>query len=144
MNEIKVNLTIVLPGSMMFSKEECLKTTRKVVEKKSRGGGIYKKTIEVQVGDWDKTDKHTMKVTGPDTSDSEIITFYTRKSKPASQSINICKEAYDYMTSKDGCPPSIKQFVWTKMKPIQRLEAHLDLICKHLRGISYTYKVFDD
>lgn len=144
MNEIKVSLTIVLSGSMMFSKEECLKTTQKVIEKKTKTGRTYKKTIEVQVEDWDKTDKHTMKVTGPDTSDSEIITFHTRKSKPASQSVNICKEAYEYMTSKDGCPPNVKPFIWVKLKPMQRLEAHLKLVCEQLGGSSYTYKVFDD
>ena len=75
---------------------------------------------------------------------ADIINMRTRKSRTATQTISMCKEAYEYMTSKDSCPPSIKQFVWTKMKPVQRLEAHLDLICKHLRGISYTYKVFDD
>lgn len=75
---------------------------------------------------------------------AEVLNVRTREFRTATQTISICKEAYEYMTSKDSCPPSIKQFVWTKMKPVQRLEAHLDLICKHLRGISYTYKVFDD
>ena len=144
MNEIKLSLSIELQGSTMFSKEECLKTTHKVIEKKTKAGKIYKKTIKVKVEDWDKMEEYSMRVTNRDGTNPEIITFHTRKCKPATQSLNMSKEAYEYMTSKDSCPPSIKQFVWTQMKPVQRLEAHLDLICKHLRGIYYTYKVFDD
>ena len=33
MEEIKVSLTIVLPGSAMFKKEECVKTVNKTIEK---------------------------------------------------------------------------------------------------------------
>lgn len=51
MIDIKLNLSIELPGSTMLSKEECLKTTRKVIEKKTKAGKIYKKTIEVKVED---------------------------------------------------------------------------------------------
>ena len=75
---------------------------------------------------------------------ADVLNVRTRKSRTATQTISMYKEAYEYMTSKDSCPTSIKQYVWAKMKPVQRLEVHLDLICKHLRGISYTYKVFDD
>lgn len=53
MNEIKLSLSIELRGSTMFSKEECLKTTHKVIEK-TKAGKIYKKTIEAKVEDWDK------------------------------------------------------------------------------------------
>lgn len=144
MSEIKLSLSIELRGSTMLSKEECLKTTQKVIERKTKTGKVYKKTIEVQVEDWDKMDKHTMQVTGPNGSDPETITFHTRKCKPATQSLNMSKEAYDYMTSKDSCLPNIKSYVWAKMNKTQRLEAHLDLVCKALKGTSYTYKVFDD
>ena len=123
MSEIKVSVSITLQGGVMLTQAEA-----EQLEKNKVGTGY---------------DLTKIKVKGKK-GNSDIINMRTRKSRTVTQTISICKEAYEYMTSKDSCPPSIKQFVWTKMKPVQRLEAHLDLICKHLRGISYTYKVFDD
>lgn len=140
MSEIKLSLTVALRGSTMFSKEECLKTTQETITTKNG----RKRTVTKVVEDWDKMEKHTMRVTDTDGTNPEIITFHTRKSKSCSQSINMSKEAYDYMTSKDSCLPNIKPYVWAKMNKKQRLEAHLDLVCKALKGNSYTYKVFDD
>ena len=104
MSEIKLSLSIELQGSTMLSKEECLKTTHKVIEKKTKAGKVYKKTIKVKVEDWDKMEKCSMKVTNRDDTNPEIITFYTRKCKPATQSLNMSKEAYEYMIDKDSCP----------------------------------------
>lgn len=142
--EIKVSLTVALQGGTMLSKEECLKTTQKVIEKKTKSGKVYKKVIEVQVEDWNKMNKHTMQVTGSNGSNSEVITFHTRKTKPAAQSINICKEAYDYMIDKDSCPSWSKPGKWTAMSEKERLEAHLQRTVEYLGGISYTYQVFED
>ena len=75
---------------------------------------------------------------------TEFLHIRTRKYKSCSQSINMSKEAYDYMVSKDSCLSNIKPYVWAKMNKTQRLKAHLDLVCKALKGTSYTYKVFDD
>jgi hypothetical protein len=141
MSEIKINLSIVLPGRIMLSKEECLKTTQKVIENKSKSGKVYKKTINIQVEDWDKMDKHSVRVADKKKS-SEVITFHTRKYRPALQSLNINKEAYEDMLR---CPPSnIKPIKWAKMTKEQRLEANLQRITEQLGGISYTYKVFED
>lgn len=142
-NEIKVNLNITLQGRVLLSKDECLKTTQKVIEKKTKAGKVYKKTIKVQVEDWDKMDKHTLKVTNQKGVDAETITFYTRKTKPATQSINICNEAYDYMTSKE-CPEWCKVGLWNQMGKKARLEAHLKRIAEHLGGTVLSYEVFDD
>ena len=142
--EVKVSLTIGLPGAIMWSKEECLKTTHKVIEKKTKAGKIYKKTIEVKVEDWDKMEKRAMRVTDKDGTNPEIITFHTRKSKPATQTISICKEAYDYMTDSNECPSWVKLFVWKQMGKTKRLESHLQRIMEHLGGVSYSYKVFED
>lgn len=145
-NEIKVNLSVVLPGSVMFSKEECLKTTQKVIEKTNKKTGkTYKKKVNVLVDDFDKMDSHTLKVV--DYVDkkpvSEIITFHTRKTKPAAQSLNICKEAYDSMISVE-CPYWSKPKVWNSMSKKERLEAHLQRIAEGLGGTSYTYQIFED
>lgn len=144
MIDIKLNLSIELPGSTILSKEECLKTTRKVIEKKTKAGKIYKKTIEVKVEDWDKMEKHSMRVANIKGTNPEIITFHTRKCKPATQSLNMSKEAYEYMINKDSCPSWSKPGKWTAMSEKERLEAHLQRTVEYLRGISYTYQVFED
>lgn len=141
---IKVNLSIVLKGSTMLSRQECLKTTHKVIEKKTKTGKIYKKTIEVEVEDWDKMEKHTMRVAETNGANPEIITFHTRKCKPAKQTLNISKEAYEYMIDKDSCPSWSKPGKWAAMSKKERLEAHLQRTVEHLGGISYTYQVFED
>ena len=63
--------------------------------------------------------------------------------KPASHHINICVEAYRYMTSNE-CPYWAKPKVWTMMSETQRLEAHLQKICEHVGGKSFTYEVLGD
>ena len=142
--EIKVSLTVELPGAIMWSKEECLKTTHKVIEKKTKAGKIYKKTIKVRVEDWDKMEKHTVRVTDINGTNPEIIAFHTRKCKPATQSLNISKEAYEYMIDKDSCPSWSKPGKWVAMSKKERLESHLQRTVAHLGGISYTYQVFED
>ena len=144
MIDIKLNLSIELPGSTMLSKEECLKTTHKVIEKKTKAGKIYKKTIKVEVEDWDKVEKHSMRVTNTNGTYPEIITFYTRKCKPATQSLNISNEAYEHMIDGDSCPSWSKPGKWAAMSEKERLEAHLQRIVEHLGGISYTYQVLED
>lgn len=123
MSEIKVSVSITLQGGVMLTQAEA-----KQLEKNKVGTGY---------------DLTRIKVKGKK-GNADVINVRTRKFRTAIQTISMCKEAYEYMTSKSSCPPDIKQFVWVKMKPVQRLEAHLDLVCKHLKGISYTYKVFDD
>lgn len=123
MSEIKVSVSITLQGGVMLTQAEA-----EQLEKNKVGTGYDLTRIRVK-------DKE---------GNADVINVRTRKFRTITQTISMCKEAYEYMTSKDSCPPSIKQFVWAKMKPVQRLEAHLDLVCKHLKGISYTYKVFDD
>ena len=144
MSEIKVNLSIVLPGRTLLSKEECLKTTQKVIEKKLKNSRVIKKTINAQVEDWSKMHKHTMRVEGANGSNPEIITFHTRQSRPALQVLNMSKEAYEYMIDKNCCPSWVKPSRWTTMNTRERLESHLQRTVKHLGGISYTYKVFED
>ena len=143
MSEIKVNLRIVLPGRTLLSKEECLKTTQKTIECKTKKGKSYKKTISVQVEDWGKMHKHTMKVSEGKGHKPEDITFYTRKSKPALQVLNISKEAYVYMIGNE-CPYWIKPKKWETMNRKEKLESHLQRIVEHLGGTSFTYQVLED
>lgn len=147
MNEIKVNLNVVLPGRTMLSKEECLKTIQKTVERTNKKTGkTYKKTVTSYVDDFDKMDRHILHVVDGYVDNKpvkEVLEVHTRKSRPAAQSLNLCKEAYEYMTSKD-CPSWSKPKVWNVMNKKERLEAHLQRITEGLGGVSYTYQVFED
>ena len=140
MSEIKLSLSIELRGSTMFSKEECLKTTQEPITIKNG----RKRTVTKVVEDWDKMEKHTMRVTDTDGTNPEIITSHTRKCKPATQSLNMSKEAYEYMIDKDSCPSWSKLGKWAAMSEKERLEAHLQRTVEHLGGTSYTYQVFED
>ena len=68
---------------------------------------------------------------------------YPLIAKPASQHINMGIEAYEYMTSNE-CPYWAKPKVWAIMNETQRLEAHLQRICEHVGGKSFTYEVLED
>lgn len=127
MNETKLNLNIVLPGNTMLSKQECLKNPKDSFEKQ---------VIRVESVKPDKKKKKYIKTV-------EYLDIHVRKCRTASQSINMTKEAYDYMVSKE-CPYFAKPKDWARMSKVKRLEAHLEETCKALGGISYTYQVFED
>ena len=141
-NEIKVSLNIILPGRIMLSKDECLKTTQKEITRKRKNGQSYKKVVDVQVEDWSKMNKDTIRVTD-NGKNYETLTVYTRKCKPATQSINLYKDTYDYMVSKE-CPEWCKVSMWNQMGKKARLEAHLKQIAEHLGGELLSYQVFED
>lgn len=140
MSEIKLSLSVELRGRTMFSKEECLKTTQEAITTKNG----RKRTVTKVVEDWDKMKKHTKRVTGTKDTNPEIITFHTRKCKPATQSLNMSREAYEHMIDKNSCPSWSKPSKWAAMSKKERLEAHLQRTVEHLGGVSYTYQVFED
>lgn len=123
MNEIKVSVSIVLQGSTMFTQEEA-----KALEKNQPESGFTKLTQVVE------NEKGKRKV----------INYSVRKCKPASQSINISKEAYLDMIDKAQCPEWMKISKWASMSKKERLESHLQRLTEHLGGTSFTYKVFED
>ena len=126
MIESKIRLTLVVPGATMLSSQECEKNPKEnykeqnVVVKYTKGKG-----------------KHT-------TTKTKVYKIHLRSHKPATQSISICKEAYDYMTSND-CPSWVhKAKEWKKMNTNQRLENHLNRLCQHHNGVSFTYEILED
>ena len=68
---------------------------------------------------------------------------YPLIANPVNKHINISVEAYRYMTSNE-CPYWAKPKVWAMMSETQRLEAHLQRICEHVGGKSFTYEVLGD
>lgn len=132
MSEIKVSVSITLPGSVMFTQAEA-----EQLEKEKTGTGFDTKSMVVEDKVWDKKLKKQV-------TKSERITFKCRKCKPASKTISLSKEAYDYMRSSDSVLTPFKPWQWKDLKPDARLEFHMKRLCEALGGLSYTYKVFDD
>lgn len=125
MNEIKVSLSIILQGGVMYSQEQA-----KALEKEKVGTGYD--TFNMRVEDLKDGKK-----------DAKTITVKTRKCKPAGQSLNLSMDAYDYMTGKEA-PHFVKPRDWEKLTKKQRLEAHLKRIVEELGGVSFTYAVLDN
>lgn len=125
MNEIKVSVSIVLQGSTLFTQEEA-----ETLEKEQPKSGF---------------EKHTQVVENPkNRKDRETIHYQTRRCRPASQSVKLCKEAYLHMIDKSACPEWEKMNKWATMSKKERLESHLQRLTEHLGGLSYTYKMFED
>lgn len=118
MSEIKVNLSIVLKGSVMVSEQE------------AKAQKAYD-TFSVEVSDAEGKNR-------------EIIHVNVRAMKPAKQSLNLSTEAYNHMISGKEVPFFIKEKHWKALNPKQRLEMHLGRICQQLNGVSYTYNVLED
>lgn len=125
-NEIKVSLSVTLQGSVMPSQEQA-----KALEKEKEGTGY---------------DTFNMRVEGKKSDgkkDVQTITVKTRKNKPASQSLNLSMDAYNYMVSSEA-PYFVKPRDWERLTKKQRLEAHLKRIVEELGGVSFTYAVLDN
>lgn len=147
MTEIKVRLSMSVPGAQLLSSQECDKNpkdnynietvTVKFVKKK---GKLHK----------------------------ENITVRTRKCRTAKQCLNISKEAYDYMTAadhppmerlakkvyitktvgkgKNGKPKKVttESTVWAQMSPMKRLNWHMARTAESLGAVDYQFEVLDD
>ena len=127
MSEIKVRLSMTVPGAQMLSSQECEKNPKE---------------------NYDVTKLRVRNGRGKNST--ELITVATRKNKTAKQSISITKEAYDYMVSNEFKSTSSSllrkypKHVWLKMTPKQRLEAHLSIIAESFNAIGFTYEILDD
>ncbi len=62
---------------------------------------------------------------------------------PASKSIKLTVDAYNYMTSSER-PEWYFKKDWGLLSPTQRLELHLQRTCEHERGKSFTYNILED
>lgn len=72
------------------------------------------------------------------------VKYWPLEAVPASQHINMTKEAYDYMISSN-CPAWFhKPKEWKRFNQTQRLECHLARTCQHFKGTSYSYIILED
>lgn len=125
MNVIKITANFELPGGTMFGKEVCQKNPKEYTEYNSL-------IVEDKVKKGKKTEIKR-----------EKIQFFTRKSIPALQVINIMDEAYQSMTS-DEVPSFSTKSAWNKMTKEQRIVAHLNEIAIHLGGKLIDYTIYPD
>ena len=126
--EVKLSLSIKLPGSVMYSQEAA-----KALEQQGLAG-FKKHSLVVEMH---KRMGKKVKV------DKETIHFKTRNTIPAVQHINISREAYYYMIGKD-CPSFMKPKDWSRMSKVKRLEAHLQEIAESRGGTVLHYHIFED
>ena len=161
-----MSLTIELPGSQMVSKQECLKNLRKPVLSKRTGKQLFKNGKPVfkteLVEDYDKCDKHTLKVYDKVKKEYQFIHYFTRKSIPAKQSIDMSYEAYEYMTGNDfpegyQAPHDFMpnkslskkgigrtQQAWMLLSEDQKLMWHFNRIAADRHGKVVDYVVYPD
>ena len=128
MSEVKLSLSIKLPGRVMLSQESA-----KTLEQQGLVG-FTKHSLAVEEH---KRMGKKVKV------DKEIIHFKIRNTTPAIQNINISKEAYIYMTGKE-CPSFMKPKDWSRMSKVKKLEAHLNEIAESRGGTVLHYHIFED
>ena len=139
---IKVNLSIVLPGRIMLSEQEC---SEKLVEWKYNKRTKKKEKVVTLAYDMDKVTPNRLFLDYKDESGrhKEPIYFLTRNTIPCKKTINITREAYDYMISSE-CPEWAKVGEWKQLSRIKRLTQHMQRICENEGGISFEFQIFDD
>ena len=134
MTTTKIRLSIVLPGSTLLSQEETCKLQTVTVKTESghpkiKDGKIV--TEEVLVPDHRKFDHFQIKVM--DKGRPETIKVSTRKSKPATQVISICEEAYREFINPNAMPYKYKG-VWSALTDNQRIMWHCQQIAEAMGG----------
>ena len=117
MNDVKLSLTVILPGRVPVSGEESPVNS-------------YEESVQV----YNEVSKRL-----------EKVKIRMKKRKPAQQHLNICSEAYKEMIS-NSTPYGFEgtSFQWKKMKKNDKLIWHLQEIAKSLGGELMSYHLFDD
>ena len=145
--EVKVRLSMSVPGAQMLSSQECDKNPK---------DNYNVETVMVEF------------VTKKGKLHKENITIRTRKQRLVKQSLNISKEAYNYMTAadqppterlakkvyltrtvgkgKNGKPQKVttESTVWAQMSPMKRLHWHMARTAESLGAVDYQFEVFND
>lgn len=135
--EVKVSLSLLVPGASLLTPEFCEKNPKesynehKMLISYTKGKGKNQKTSK------------------------KLLVIQTRKQKLVTQNINICEEAYKHMLStptsakfskptkknKDG---DVIERVWDTMSVHERLKEHFDLMAHDLHAVSYSYEILGD
>lgn len=139
-----MSLSIILPGSVMFSKEESLKQLKKPVKNKAgkvvtkNGKPVYKKQ---EVPDFDKHESFELRFSEGKGKKVETYKVFVRKNKPAKEVVNITIEGYNYMVSNET--PYGYMGKWDRLTENQKLWWHGQRIAEQLGGILEGFQVFE-
>ncbi len=142
MTDVKLSLSIILPGSVMLSEQECSKQLKKQVKNKSgkvitkNGKPLYKK---VNVLDFDKCDSFELSLQVD--KKTEIIKVFTRKCKQAKQVINLSEAAFQYFISNEQ--PSEFRGNWKSLSKNKKISWHCNRIAQQMGGILENFQILD-
>lgn len=138
MNDIKISVTMSIPGRQMYPEKECSKTIRKKTFVPETKKVFWKKICQY---DLSKCYKQSI----PVEKGTEPIIIYPRKCVPAHQTLNMVKEAYDYFI--ENVPDSFKlktKKLYVKLNPEEKVKLHLIEICRSLGGNLESFHIFED
>lgn len=143
MDDVKVNLTLLVPSATIMSEQECSKRLKKpVINKRGRYAGKQARDKQgnplwhyVEVPDLEQYDKNVMMLEKEGVKNAkEPLVYYTRKQRMVRQTLNMTSAAYNYFISKE-MPQGYhapKNF-----KPYMPIRSHLDRKTKKwVEGIS--------
>lgn len=144
MSEVKVRLSMSVPGAQMLTQGECDKnpkesynTEKVTVSYRTKKGKLQKETIE----------------------------FHTRKNRLAKQLVCISKEAYDYMidpsqppteklakkifvpksTGIKGKKATVETTIWAHhFNYVKRLDWHLAKIAESMGAVKFQFEILED
>ena len=131
MIEIKVSATFLLPGSTLVAS--------KPIDKK----GKTKEQLEQLKQEYYRTHKYET-VAFYCNRQRHIIEIWTRIGKPATQKINLSKEAYTYMTSNEGYANVASKHEWVRTSKKMRVKLHLMQIAESLGGTLLDFAILED
>lgn len=146
MVDIKLSLTVTVPGAVPFSKQLCFKNST-IEDKKGRPVTIeapiegMTEPFTAWVPMWNKQ---------LNKAESRRTTLHICKRRPAHQTINMSTQAYQYMIDGNYCPEwfyvpgknASKE--WKSLSQTQRLELHLARVAADLGGEIDSYFVAED
>ena len=117
--DVKIVLSLVVPGATMFTQEVC-------------------------ENDFKLCKEHKMRISYEENGQkkSETIVFKTRKTKDCVRKIKLTREAYDYMLDTPVEPKMAAR--WKSTRKSDRLRYHFDQISKDFNAKSYDYEILED
>ncbi len=102
-----------------------------------------KETIKWFITKQDISQKRLPKDIGSQAVKSGKFNHYPLIAEDVAMHIKLNYDAYNYYTS-DYCPAKALMKTWKKMNKTQRLEYHLQMLCNHHKGLSYSYEILED
>jgi len=119
MDNVKLSLTIILPGRVIMTKKDARKDIK---------NNYNYESVNVE---WKENGKKK----------HEMLNIKTRKCYNVKQVINMTNEAYYAMLTE--APVDFKG-KWKAIPKIEKIKMHCKDICNELGGTSFTFSIIDD